>query len=418
MGKRPYAVNDVAKEMVHWWAKMSEYALVGKLTGSPNVDPYLKATCGECFSFGTDKLTVMLYYAQGISVAKNHEPMFKEDMLALPAVSKDKIYIDSDSFHKDFARFTKGLGFPMADDLDSEAWDYLHGKSNLMKGYDPFAIQKEDKELIHAVVFELRKERDTRIVKERLPYEKVFMETLNQTYENYRHGKHGAAINLEHLGEDFNRRMKKHLEEDEKSEKMRDEVVKKEERSSAMEQQKDNVNHPSHYAEQGKVECIDFIGSIVNKYPGIIAGDLQNVTKYTWRSHGKNGKEDIEKAQWYFNHADKVLGSLDKDTRKELEKTSERMQRALLPSGKTLRDMEEIQKQGIEEVTKNMPMEEKALYQKIIGGVNHFYDPKAREDTKEALKQWARQYDRFQSQDKKQEVVVNMKRPNTKGLER
>lgn len=75
-------------------------------------------------------------------------------------------------------------------------------------------------------------------------------------------------------------------------------------------QQNNNVNHSGHYAGQGKVECIDFIASVINKYPGILVGDLQNVCKYTWRFHNKNGKEDIDKASWYFNHADKTYDSL------------------------------------------------------------------------------------------------------------
>lgn len=175
----------------------------------------------------------------------------------------------------------------------------------------------------------------------------------------------------------------------------------------------DNVNHPGHYAGQGKVECIDFIATVVNQYPGILAGDLQNVNKYTWRSHGKNGKEDISKAQWYFNHAEKTFLSLDKNSQQALINTTDTMKKVMLSPGKTLKNMEDTQKLGIEEVTKNMPQEEKELYHKIIHGVTHFYEEKARSETKEALQQWIQQYDRFQSQENKQEVILHTGKPMT-----
>lgn len=170
-----------------------------------------------------------------------------------------------------------------------------------------------------------------------------------------------------------------------------------------MENQKDNVNHPSHYANQGSVECIDFIATVVNKYPGIIAGDLQNVTKYTWRSHGKNGKEDIAKAEWYFNHAEKTLLSLDKDARHMLEQSTHTMAKALLPKDKTLADMADIQFEGVKEITKNMPSKERALYQDVLHGINNFYSDDLREKTKAALKTWVKEYDKLKEQTQQKE---------------
>lgn len=158
----------------------------------------------------------------------------------------------------------------------------------------------------------------------------------------------------------------------------------------------DPVNHPSHYANQGSVECIDFIATVVNQYPGIIAGDLQNVTKYTWRSHGKNGKEDIEKASWYFNHAEKTYLSLDTDSQKMLRRTADTMQKIMLRPGKSVADMEDIRNQGIEEVTGNMGVEEKKLYEKVIEGVKDFYNDKVRAAAKSALLEWSRSYQNFQ----------------------
>ena len=58
----------------------------------------------------------------------------------------------------------------------------------------------------------------------------------------------------------------------------------------------DNVNHPAHY--QGKNECIDVMIAMF----GIEAVKhfcMCNAYKYRFRSDKKNGKEDIEKAEWY-----------------------------------------------------------------------------------------------------------------------
>ncbi len=70
-----------------------------------------------------------------------------------------------------------------------------------------------------------------------------------------------------------------------------------------MEEKYDIVNRPQHYAGQGEVECIDFIEIMIKSYNGIIAGSLFNALKYTWRSHNKNGKQDLEKALYYANKA-------------------------------------------------------------------------------------------------------------------
>lgn len=62
----------------------------------------------------------------------------------------------------------------------------------------------------------------------------------------------------------------------------------------------DNVNHPSHYT-QGSVECIDAITAATVNKTGIEAVCTANVIKYLWRYEGKNGLEDVKKAQWYLN---------------------------------------------------------------------------------------------------------------------
>lgn len=61
----------------------------------------------------------------------------------------------------------------------------------------------------------------------------------------------------------------------------------------------DAVNHPSHY-NNGDHECID----IMIETQGIDAVKdfcICNAFKYLYRHNGKNGVEDIRKAQWYLN---------------------------------------------------------------------------------------------------------------------
>jgi hypothetical protein len=61
---------------------------------------------------------------------------------------------------------------------------------------------------------------------------------------------------------------------------------------------KDNVNSPSHYNQAG-IECIDAIkASLGDGYQDYCKG---NVMKYLWRYKYKNGIEDLKKAQWYLN---------------------------------------------------------------------------------------------------------------------
>jgi len=54
--------------------------------------------------------------------------------------------------------------------------------------------------------------------------------------------------------------------------------------------------NPSHY--KGEIECIDAIRSSMTKeaFLGYLKG---NILKYLWRYENKNGKEDLQKAEWY-----------------------------------------------------------------------------------------------------------------------
>lgn len=61
---------------------------------------------------------------------------------------------------------------------------------------------------------------------------------------------------------------------------------------------KDNVNHPSHYADSA-IECIDAMEAMMTpeQFIGYLRG---NLFKYQWRYEKKNGIEDLKKAQWYL----------------------------------------------------------------------------------------------------------------------
>lgn len=60
----------------------------------------------------------------------------------------------------------------------------------------------------------------------------------------------------------------------------------------------DPVNHPEHYT-SGSIECLDAIKAALGEnYKYYVQG---NLLKYIWRFSLKNGKQDLEKAQFYLN---------------------------------------------------------------------------------------------------------------------
>lgn len=61
----------------------------------------------------------------------------------------------------------------------------------------------------------------------------------------------------------------------------------------------DNVNHPAHYCQDGAVECIDEMLQVFG-VEAVMNFCLLNVWKYRKRAVFKNGKEDIEKSNWYM----------------------------------------------------------------------------------------------------------------------
>lgn len=65
-----------------------------------------------------------------------------------------------------------------------------------------------------------------------------------------------------------------------------------------MVKEEDVVNHPEHY-ESGSYECIDEMLEVFG--PEIVSHFcLCNVWKYRYRAMNKNGKEDMEKSDWYM----------------------------------------------------------------------------------------------------------------------
>lgn len=61
----------------------------------------------------------------------------------------------------------------------------------------------------------------------------------------------------------------------------------------------DNVNHPSHYCQDGSMECIDEMLEVFGTQ-AVMNFCLCNVWKYRKRALFKNGEEDIKKSDWYM----------------------------------------------------------------------------------------------------------------------
>lgn len=77
-----------------------------------------------------------------------------------------------------------------------------------------------------------------------------------------------------------------------------------------------NVSHPSHYQSETGLEVIDVIEAFTFNLKGIEATDTGNIIKYICRWKGKNGLQDLKKAQWYLSH---LIGHVEK-----LEKENEK----------------------------------------------------------------------------------------------
>ena len=62
----------------------------------------------------------------------------------------------------------------------------------------------------------------------------------------------------------------------------------------------DMVSQPEHYMLDGGVEALDIISDVLTKeeYIGYLRG---NILKYHLRANKKNGRQDLEKADFYSN---------------------------------------------------------------------------------------------------------------------
>lgn len=64
----------------------------------------------------------------------------------------------------------------------------------------------------------------------------------------------------------------------------------------------DSVNHPSHYADNCSIECIDAMQLAFGSEP-TMQHCMINCFKYLWRYKDKNGMGDLQKAEWYVRRA-------------------------------------------------------------------------------------------------------------------
>lgn len=71
----------------------------------------------------------------------------------------------------------------------------------------------------------------------------------------------------------------------------------------------DVVNHPSHYCQEGSMECIDEMVAVFGR-EAVMNFCLLNVWKYRKRAIFKNGAEDLQKSDWYMKKYLELKGDL------------------------------------------------------------------------------------------------------------
>ena len=69
----------------------------------------------------------------------------------------------------------------------------------------------------------------------------------------------------------------------------------------------DNVHSPKHYNAPGRKECIVEMLELFGTEKVITFCEL-NAYKYHYRHEMKNGQEDLDKARWYEEFAEKLKG--------------------------------------------------------------------------------------------------------------
>lgn len=71
----------------------------------------------------------------------------------------------------------------------------------------------------------------------------------------------------------------------------------------------DPVNHPSHYAGQGSIECKELLKVVASMYHDYVAFCVCCIVKYCWRCHDKEPVRSLESARWYLNDAVSIIKS-------------------------------------------------------------------------------------------------------------
>lgn len=166
-----------------------------------------------------------------------------------------------------------------------------------------------------------------------------------------------------------------------------------------------NVNHPQHYAD-GKIECIDYLEVMVHPYSGIVAGCIQNALKYTWRSHGKNGVEDIEKAIWYLKFADKEINR----QLMEQENTGQLLSLRPLDERELNNNEKRLCREGYLQVVEALPtVTERKCYTLLYGALKEgrfIKDASYRKEAIQALEEWVNGY--YKDKNEVKNIVVDV----------
>ncbi len=122
----------------------------------------------------------------------------------------------------------------------------------------------------------------------------------------------------------------------------------------------DPVNHPDHYT-FGGIECIDAIHAQLGD-AGFVAFCRGTAAAYVWRTGRKDGtSQDLAKAAWYLNRAEKVAQEMEAQGTLALEKEQSLVMTSAMQG--VLLAMEAMERSGNETATRAM-----ILYRERIGG--------------------------------------------------
>lgn len=122
-----------------------------------------------------------------------------------------------------------------------------------------------------------------------------------------------GCVKYEYFLDEYNKRMEKAAEMARTYEQTQEDKREKEYKKVKAITEKyntDNVNHPKHYANSCSIECIDAMQATFGT-KDLAKYCIINAYKYLWRYKNKNGKEDLNKAEWYLNKFDELLEESD-----------------------------------------------------------------------------------------------------------